>query len=258
MNDQHKNCFTLYHGDPSDEDSYGFAKQLLEGLNMFAPLFEREANNASGHTPLVLRQYYHCMEGIEIIVSHESKHEGITMSVLTATSLQNKQLIAGRTIYDAAKLVVTNARKAMAIVNKSEYQPYIEQGTLPSGQEIEDYYYFVRQEMYKLLKTPSSGDDDTGNGEEDKNEEDEVTDDRDNVAMENNSLMPDDYFFPGFFAFALFGPIVPRNQSLEYRAECFLISDNGIKKASSDKELSRRIEVTYLSKSVVPPNSMNL
>jgi hypothetical protein len=74
MNDQHKNCYTLYHDNPNDEDSYGFAKQLLEGLNMVAPLFEREANNAMGQTPLVLHQYYHCMmNGIEIIVSNESK-----------------------------------------------------------------------------------------------------------------------------------------------------------------------------------------
>jgi len=190
--DQHKNCYTLFHGNPNDEDSYGFAKQLLEGLNMFAPLFEREANNASGLTPLVLHQYYHCMNGTEIIVSNESKHEGITMSVLTATSLQNKQLIAGRTIYDAAKLVVTNARKAMAIVHKSEYQQYVEQGSLPSGKEIEDYYYFIRQEMYKLLKTPSIGDDDdTGNGKEDKNEEEEVTNDGDNIGTEVRDILGD-------------------------------------------------------------------
>jgi hypothetical protein len=95
--DQHQKCFNLYHGDPSEDDSIGIAKQLHQGLSIFAPLFEREANNAQGTAPLVLKSYYHCLD-TEIIVSNETKHDGITVPILTATSLSNPQLLPGRAI----------------------------------------------------------------------------------------------------------------------------------------------------------------
>jgi hypothetical protein len=67
----------------------------------------------------------------EIIVSEDPKFEGITMQVLKATSMRNAQLVSGRAIYDAARIVLRNVRKALALVSKSEYKDYIAQGTLP-------------------------------------------------------------------------------------------------------------------------------
>lgn len=53
-----KECFALYHGDPSVEDSIGFAKQCLD----------RMVQNL----------------GCELLVSDKPKDEGITLQVLSA------------------------------------------------------------------------------------------------------------------------------------------------------------------------------
>lgn len=243
--EQYKLCSNFYHGDPSDDDSLGFAQQCLQGLPPFAELYTREANNAQGVAPLVMKEMYHCLD-VEITVSNVHRDEGITLAVLSSTGLTNQQLIGGRTIYDAAKAVITNARKAMAIVKKSKYEPYIEAGSLPSGEEIEDYYHYVRSEMYKVLvlsrKKGRSESDDNSDGTDNGDE----TAEDDQSADSKAETMPKNWYFPGFLAFALFGPILPKNQSPQYKAECFLDSDPPSKGKKSNGRAQARKESSEL------------
>lgn len=144
---------------------------------------------------------------------------------------------------------------------RSPYKSYASTGNLPSGMSMDDYYYvYVRKRMYvslvtnitkpPLVDTLSSAsqiitstaipasvrvpryddttagtlDDDAGSFvtcTADKNEEDADNNPAD--IDDGGDLMPVDWCFPGFIAFALLGPIVPSGM-VPYRSDLLMVS----------------------------------
>jgi hypothetical protein len=222
---QQELAFKLYHGEPGTDDM-GYGEQLVKGVQMFRPLYkDMSANNSNeaSEGELVMKKMYHCMEGVEIVSSTDYNKQGITMAVISSKFMKERKQMTGRSILDQAANVVTNARKALALINNSQYAKYLEYGYLPSGTNYKDYVDWLRQAMFDLLMVPSDAAKKTG-----------VDSQGETLgALPHKDKMPSDWRFDGFIAFCLFGPIQPRKQSKDYKAEVFWTANDS---SSSSKK----------------------
>jgi len=151
-------AFKKYHGDtlltqPSqEEDHVSYVDQCLKGITMFEYLYRVEPDFVQGDDVLVMKEIYTCQNVHRIMVSNKKEDQGINKAVLTSTSLSNKANITGRNIWDNGKKVETNGKKALALLEHSEYKQYYVDGKTLSGTVYEDFCLWIRQAMYKELK----------------------------------------------------------------------------------------------------------
>lgn len=232
----HKQLYDLYFGDEANEDSVGYAEQLLRGFGSFSAMFDREEELGQGEIILKLKKCFHCMEET-IIVSDNPSKKGITMAVLSSKRLSNRILLNPRQLWDFAKLVERNGKKALAILKQSEYADTINNGNLPSGKSYEDYLLFLRREMYKEL----------GGGVMEIGDDDNSTTSGTEVVEDT---MKDSYLFPGYMAFALWGPIIPDDMNSCHKAEAFFISDEAKDKKNGRKYMRSNSSIDGTTRSV--------
>jgi len=190
-------AFQKYHGNthltqPSqEEDHISCSDQFLKGAGMFEFLFRTEQDFQEGDDVLVLKEIFSCQKVNRIIVSDKKADQGINKQVVTSKSLTNFANIAGRNIWDNGKAVERNGKKALALLEHSEYKQHVDDGKTPSGTIYEDCLLFIRCAMCKELKGDKSD-------KEDEEEADDVEDTESNSAGEGDDEddMPDIYFFP--------------------------------------------------------------
>lgn len=235
-----------YHGKPNDEDSVGYAKQMLAGFGMFSPMFERSdqiitapggGNADEIVVTLTMKQLFHCTHET-IIVSKKVGDQGISLPVLTANKMSDRSNLKARTIWSNGRKVETNGRKALALIQRSDYKD----GKLPSGTTYDDYLYWLRSSMYLELKQNMGGEeeDTAGNTSIDDDDDEAEGGNKDDDAG-SADVMPDNWYFPGFIAFALWGAIMPEDMDDDYRAKAFLLSDDP-KKSKADGRAAIRKE----------------
>jgi hypothetical protein len=203
----HETVHTLYFGDVKNSDSIGYAEQMLQGMGAFGPMFERVEGT------LRMKHMFHLMEE-DIIVSDVPKEKGINMAVLSSKRLSNRVKLTPRTIWDFGKLVEKNGKKALALLSQSDYSDCIKTGIMPSGKNFDDYLNTLRELMYKELGVNTI---DLEDDEETKTA---------GPSSGDVEQMKDSWMFPGFLAFALWGPILPDDMDNMYQAEAFMMSDN--------------------------------
>lgn len=249
-------------GAEPDPDSVGYAQQLVNGENLFSNMYHRidelfDDGADGGEVCLVLKKIYHCMQNENVYSSNDPAHRGINMAVLCSKTLSDRSHLTPRKIWDSAKLVETNGKKALAIYKRSEYG----KGDMPSGKTYEEFLVFIRKAMFNELKGGSGDDDDDiedDNRQEDdplppvdahppppvvdapsEQEDNDVDEDNEAPTAGNNKEEPHfPYFFPGFISFALWGPILPDNRA--ETAGPFLSTDKtNTAKRKPDKEDGR-------------------
>lgn len=231
----------LYFGNPNRHDVVmGYAQQLLLGMNEFAHLFQETAPEAApdvvprGATQptsarlLTIKPILHCLEdGKSATCNNPNDKESITMLSLTSTaknpteaaSALSDNALTPRTIWNLGKAVEANGKKCLALLVGTEY----DKGKFPSGCNYDDYLNFVRQLMYTEelkralaakkkkeeqkkgataagsdVQDGNAGCGDAGHGDEDLIDVDDI-----------DFTVPPYWYFPGFFAFALWGPTLP-------------------------------------------------
>jgi hypothetical protein len=88
---------------------------------------------------------------------------------------------------------------------------------MPSGKCYEDYLLFVREKMFIVLGTAVVED-----------EDDEVVSTLSGTDGNTSTSigMKDNWIFPGYIAFALWGPIMPDDMDTIYKANAFMVSDS--------------------------------
>jgi len=154
-----------YFGNPDDDDSVGLCEQLIEGVGLFAHLFDREeriqtdaqGKNANSRNPnqastLVLKAHLHSMSNTKVVVSDSPRD-------INWTLLHSSTLSAGSNVIKAKALIlraqehIKHCKKALSVIAnpRSPYSPYIKTGNLPSGMTMSDYYMYVRKKMFILL-----------------------------------------------------------------------------------------------------------
>jgi hypothetical protein len=146
--------------------------------------------------------------------------------------MDNRVQLTARGVWDFGKQVEKSGKKALAMVQASEYKD----GKLPSGKTYEDYLLFVRQAMYKDFQNSGNDNDD----EEDVSVSSGAAGaDADSASNEK----PDTWFFTGFMSFALWGPLMPDDMDDAHKSDAFFISDlQKQKKSKSDGRSSIRKE----------------
>ena len=219
----------LYFGDASNPDSIGYAEQLLKGIGAFGPMFEKNEDNGNGQVSLTMKRVYHHMSD-NIKVSMVPSDDGITRRVLASKSLNNLAQLSPRTIWDFAKDVERNGKKALALVLQSEYSEYVKTGLPPSGKTYDDYLLFIREAMFKELSSSVidiEDDDDTSAAASAEGD----------AAVHDTKSMKESWFFPGFLSFALWGPIVPDGMDEIHKAEAFFPAD---KKEKDERNSGRK------------------
>ena len=242
--DLHDICSIKHHGptpnqltQPSqEEDHVSYSDQCIKGINMFEPLFRAEQDIANGEEILVMKEIYSCLPTKRIIVSDKKSEQGINKAVLTSKGISNPANITGRNIWDNGKCVERNAKKALALIEQSEYKKYIKEEQMPSGKVYEDYILWLRRAMFKELK----GDDEEKEDKETEEEDDDlnnedVTDDED-----DQDKMPATCFFPGFLAFSLWGPIMPPGFDDECKAHVFFSNHQSKEKKKNGRNAIRK------------------
>ena len=227
----------LYFGDVSNPDSIGYAEQLLQGMGAFGPMFEKKEDNGNGRVSLTMKQMYHHMSDKDIIVSMVPSDNGITRSVLASKSLSNLVQLSPRAIWDFAKDVEKNGKKALALVLQSEYSEYVKTGLPPSGKTYDDYLLFIREAMFQELSSSSVID------IEDDDDKSAAASGEDDAAVPDTKSMKESWFFHGFLSFALWGPIVPDGMDEIHKAEAFFPADKKEKyERNSGRKAARDIK----------------
>ncbi|KAG7361458.1 hypothetical protein IV203_036559 [Nitzschia inconspicua] len=217
----------LYFGRNNDDDNIGFYQQCMDGTMAFASLYDRTQDVTRGGTTttLTLKQYLHCTEET-IIVSTNAKDQGINAAVLCSKGTSNRAVLTARRIWDLANQVEQNWKKALAIVQMSDYKD----GNLPSGKTYEDYLLFVREAMYKEAKTKEAVDivdDDDYDDDYEEEEEEELH-------VDPAANMPENWIFPGYMAFALYGPIMPPGSDSNFKVEALFATGDSEGKGEKD------------------------
>ena len=136
----------LYFGSPNNPDSIGYAEQMLKGVNAFSHMFDRSggdeqdvlpAQGRAGGVVLTMKSHFHCRDDV-ITSNGPHKEHGINMDVLCYKSLTAKDHLEPRAIWDFGNLVDTNGKKALALVQASDFRD----GKLRSGKNYGDYLFF--------------------------------------------------------------------------------------------------------------------
>lgn len=247
MNKAHE----LYFGKRNDDDSVGYAEQLMKGMNAFAPLFEKEEDLGKGNIMLIMKSMFHCTQE-KIVVSTHPKDKGINMAVLSSKGINNRVQLTAHGVWDFGKQVEKFGKRALALVQAWEYT----NGNLPSGKTYEDYLLFLRESMYNDLKAnvdKEKDDVDKEKDDVDKEKDDDCSSSAKSVegseveadCVANN--MNDNWFFPEYIAFALWGPMMPDDMDECHKALAFFESDNGNKVKSSGRLAIRKEEVNEQS-----------
>ncbi|KAG7355769.1 hypothetical protein IV203_000455 [Nitzschia inconspicua] len=221
----------LYFGrSNNDDDNIGFSyQQCMDGTMAFASLYDRTQQDVARGTTttLSLKQYLHCTQET-IIVSTNAKDQGINAAVLCSKGISNRAILTARRIWDLINQVEQNWKKALAIVQMSDYKD----GNLPSGKTYEDYLLFVREAMYKEAKTKEQVDiDDDDDDDYDEEEEQSAAGEIDGDSAAD---MPENWIFPGYMAFALYGPIMPPGSDFKFKAEAFFATGDRKGKGKKD------------------------
>jgi hypothetical protein len=216
----HKKIYDAFHG--TEANSVSMAMMFLSGKGQFEGLFVSESlkSNATGNDTN--------STGSDLTIpSMYSRREDLTMKMGTtitvadlqkATKRKDSNLITGLTLWNMASDSHKSCKKALAIALK-----YLHRGTeLPSGTTLEDFINHILAEMYlQSIAVPQ----DAG-----------YNDDSDDKSTTAGKERPKDWFFPGFWAFMLFGPLANE----DYKSPLFLLGDlTGIhksRKSTRDKK----------------------
>lgn len=211
------NIHKLYFGDDADPDSIGYYQQLLEGCSSFTPLFDKQIQEGDNHSVrLRMKQHFHCLD-VDIFVSTQPWDKGISASVLGSKTISNPVQLNPRSVWDHAKLVEKNGKKALALIHLSEYAEYVRTGVPPSGKTYDDYLQFLCEEMYKELSSSIIDVD-----EDDDNVNSDGAEERDDVDKgSSDNRMKENWIYPGYIAFALWVPIRPSDMDDSFKAEFF-------------------------------------
>ena len=232
----------FYHG--KDKTHPSQLKMMCEGTFCYRDFYEtkistatdKDSSSASNTSSLVLKQSL-------TLDKFRSYYAGVDITYL---DLEKKNLlpscnllVTGRSLHNLAKKGLANYRKA----NSFAVQMWDEKKGEPkeSGHTQDDVVKFVRTEMYKLLKPnsklkdPLQLDEELDQAEEnfEEVEEDDDDDNGKNVEDKDDEIScPDDYIFPGFMAFIVWGPFAEPND----RLSLFDTSDASTGKAKSRAE----------------------
>lgn len=218
-----------YFGDSNDDDSMGYAEQLVKGLSAFSHMFDHEDDltGRGGPPRLVMKEAYHCCPNTVIVSSNNPSDEGINLAVLSSKALKNRSQISAENIFKNAKTVEQNGKKALAIIARSEYKD----GNMPSGKTFDDYLFFLREAMHKELHCPTSGSSEGGDESSSVGggnaSDSESPPGAPKVHGGKSSGTKEGHYdpFPGYIAFSLWGPIVSDESAKQYKAEAFWSAD---------------------------------
>jgi hypothetical protein len=154
-----------YFGNPDDDDSVGLCEQLLQGVGLFAHLFEREdkiqtdahgmnitSRNPNQASTLVLKTHLHLMSNTKVVVGDSPRDINRTL-LYSSTLSAFSNTIKAKALILRAQEHIKNCKKALSVIAnpRSPYSPYIKTGNLPSGMTLSDYYMYVRKKMFVLL-----------------------------------------------------------------------------------------------------------
>jgi hypothetical protein len=139
----------------------------------------------------------------------------ITCAVMEKTTFQqNGPLVTGRLLHEQAILSLRNMKKALFFAMPKLKTMIENRAANNSGNVIEDVYKHVLDEIYKLLKGGEAVEDEaTDDAATEENAESiETTTGGNATTITGNSTgdscgHPDGWFFPGWMAFYLFGPL---------------------------------------------------
>ena len=237
-----------FFGVEGNEDSIGLSEQLVKGIGVFSGLYtledkssggmvdrcfgalastEHELNEHGGHSDsvLVLKPELHCLgRSIQIACGLTN---GISLPLIFQRGLTNKDPVAIRTLLFRAQEYMKNCKKALSIAMSSEspYKDYTKNRNLPSGMVQDDYLMYIRLKMYDALVNNSAGSDvmcvdDAGDDTAPCSASSITTNEGSRGAI--TCIMPDTWFFPGFFVFATVGPIVADEAMIPYRSDLLM------------------------------------
>lgn len=207
----------VYHG------SAGYASVLdlfINAKEPYASFFNiidiennREGNETRVHGVMYeLNELFHCDTSTRYVIGERA----FTKEVL-ATAGNTATLVKGRILAEKALVVAANYKKALSI-----YEDYcVAPGKLPSGKQLEDMLLHVREQMFVFLQGSSD--------EKPRKPKTKLV-----VAD-----MKDTWFFRGYMAFALFGPMPVSGRNLSV----FSVDGKNIPKGSRKDQRQKEKEM---------------
>ena len=228
--DLRKKMHEGYHGDGSS-NTVSMVKQFFHGQGPFEMLFEKDTltsnaagNDGSSTVQLTIPSKY--TRRVDLTIQMGTS---LTLNALSSSTMSGKFKLNGVTLWNQSNKALMNCKKALAISTK-----YVNSDSqLPSGSSIEDYIEHILSEMWLSVGLKKSTGEDSDNDDHD----DEVPGD---VPRSRNNR-PTAWFFSGFWAFMLFGPLA----DTDVRSTLLVIGDisavgRGRKNKRSDNEEAKR------------------
>jgi len=273
---QYDQMFIFYHGQKPNRPSQ--IKLLCDGAASYRDMYESSQSAVTSKSPDLSSTSILTLKSsltLDLNVNYRCGQE-IVLSDLERKTINDPLLVTGRSLHGLAKKGVTFYRKALSYAVKKwdlkKNEP------TESGTSVADIIEFVRRQMYKDINDIEG--DDSVEEEEDFNEVDEEKDAQsdDNEKDDTNSgndeednnqaeaslntptksaskpsyinQIPNDWFFPGFMSFVVYGPFVDAND----RLACFETSD-GSTESNRGRVAKRKAEISEKSDDRLHDNS---
>jgi len=234
--------YRLFHGDGATAGDHGIiggVDEFCQGIGPFSQMYEMDAGvpGANGTTfKRLIKVSYLCDDGAQNI-SVGKEDADITRSMIVVLNDKTPTLVSGRTLMKQAEEGVKNGKKALAFAMTI----LDSNGNLPSGANADDLIEHVLQSMweeqhritldgYDAIDIMEDGDtvDDGGADEmpEDIPADDLLPTRPTHTAAGGDTRplpppRPSGWFFKGWFAFLLFGPLAAN----EYKSVVFETGD---------------------------------
>ena len=214
VKEQRSFMFDLFHGN-SKSGIVPNVQQLIAREEPYDRLFQQRDENIVRNND---NRKHHLWPSLTRGEKNFYIDKHITLEeVLSQRDYKSKELLQGRTIHNHARTTLANVRKACSLVKDL----LKEDGTpVKSGETIEDVMETMLEEMYAMLNGKKNveeegvvriADDDVSDGE------DVVGTNPSGVTDSNrNDERPASWFFHGFMAVLLFGPLAPKEQRLSF------------------------------------------
>ena len=205
--------FDLFHGN-QNTGTISNVSLLVGAEEAFEDLFEYSNHpvvnrNSTADSPVKQLKYRFCRRLQPMVLEKQ-----ITVEILSRANYRNKSLLLGRTLYNNAKDVLTTVRKACAFAAR-----LVDEDGVPveSGKTQDDVIEEMLSDMYRLLKGKKSSEVEEDEDPTSESEELPTGSNDDSVVDKNgDDDRPASWFFHGFMAVLLFGPLAPKEQRLSF------------------------------------------
>lgn len=194
-----QDLYNIFHGlGPGEPVSY--ASLAFHGHNPFSRLYE-SVETGTGNNELHISSSFTRDPSTNVVAG-----KSFSEAMLKQSTLSSNRPVAGLSLWNRADEIHRNCKKAVAFA-KDKLKP---DGSFQSGtNNADDFWEYVLDKMYEYLKVSQNKQVATAEDDDGRSGEQQGDDDNEEDSANACGGRPEGWYFCGFWAFQLYGPLAP-------------------------------------------------